>query len=93
MALISYEDKIGTPIQSGSIKLRPVSRVLQITPPGWNAGIIWNRPVAIQIENEQGEIQELPIQDATRQALMLFAAFGLAFAFLTSLVRRGKSKK
>lgn len=93
MAFITYESKVGTPVQAGSVKLTPVSQVFQVNAPVANGGLIWNRPVAVQVENEQGEMQILPIQDVTRQALMLFAGICLVFGILTNIVQRTKRSK
>lgn len=90
MTWISYEEQGGTPVQAGKVRLTPISRFLKITPPGWNGGVVWNRPVAVQVEHESGEVQVLPVQDVTRQALVSFAALGLMTACLFALTRRKK---
>jgi hypothetical protein len=87
MPFITYESKLGTPIQAGRVKLVPVSRVLQITPPGSHAGFIWNHPTAVQVVDEQGEVEILPIQDVTLQAVILLTVVSLLFGLITSMIR------
>ena len=90
MPLVTYESKVGTPIQAGSVKLVPVSRVLQIHVPGNHGGFIWNHPVAVQVVDEQDEVQILPVQDVTLQALLFFAAVSLVFGLMMNMVRHNK---
>ena len=88
MSFISVKNRTGTPIQADKITITPISQVLKISAPGTNGGMIWNRPVAVQVENERGESNLLPVQDYTRQAIVLFTVTGLVFAFLSMFVRR-----
>ena len=90
MAPITYERKVGTPIQAGSVKITPVSQVLQISIPGMNGGLIWNRPTAVKIEDMEGQIQELPVQDATLQAIASLAIIGLVFGLVINFAFRAK---
>jgi hypothetical protein len=88
MSWISYQEKTGTPIQAGNAKLTLTSKSFVIHPPGGNGGILWNRPVRVRVESETGEVQVLPIQDVTRQAVLLFFIVGLTFGFLIRMIGR-----
>jgi hypothetical protein len=84
---LTYQERSGETIQAGSLKLRPVSKVLQVNLPGLAGGLIWNRPVAIRVAGEDGEEQVLPVPDITRQVMLFLLAFSLFFAILTALIR------
>ncbi len=70
----------------GDTTLTPQSQVLTIRWP--NGGWVWNRPVAVLVEQD-GEVERLPIVDVTRYAQIGLIAFGLIFALATLLARAG----
>jgi hypothetical protein len=62
---------------------------MQVTIPGMNGGLIWNRPVSILVQTKDGEEQVLSIPDVTRQTIwMLFGATFMItlFAWLISRI-------
>jgi hypothetical protein len=80
---IVRQTQVGDPIVLGDRRILPVSRSYQVTIPGLNGGIIWNRPAAIAVV-QGGELQEvIPIHDATRRLqLMLILGGALVAAFI-----------
>ena len=91
MPLISYTEKAGPPLQVHSKKITPLHRVLQISPPGLPGGLIWNRPVGLLVEDEQGSQHRIPVTDVTRWVIWGFLGAGLAFALL-ALFRQRRNK-
>jgi len=82
----------GEPVRVGDLSIYPVARSYRINMPGVHGGIIWNRPVAVIVENSRGDRQELPVVDRTRQLQIAIFSAGLFGAFLTWLLFR-KSRK
>ena len=77
------------PIQAGEITLQPMSQSIHWVGKTW--GFVWNRPIAIRVE--EGEtVYQLPIRDHTRIALILL--WGLAAVFgLISMVSQPIKKE
>jgi hypothetical protein len=84
--IVHYQLETGSPITVEETTLTPQSQVLTVRWP--NGGWVWNRPVAVLVEQD-GEIERLPIVDVTRYAQLGFVAFGIFFALLTLLVKLG----
>ena len=93
MPAITYQKRSGEPILAKGLRIIPFSKVLQISFPGSSGGFVWNRPVAVRIENENGLVQELPVVDVTRQVGWLFLATCLGLSILLILMRRGSNSK
>ena len=89
MPLISYTEKAGSPMAIGATKITPLNRVLHISMPGLSGGLIWNRPAALLVVDEQGEEHRLPVTDVTRRVVWGLLGVGLAFALLAQ-ARRSK---
>ena len=90
--MFKLETRAGKPIVAGKVKITPIAQVLRLQPPGLRGGLIWNRPVAVQVEKEDGSQGLIPIRDMTRLvqiALVGFTAAGMAvFWLLFKIVRR-----
>jgi len=75
---IKVKTHTSTPIQAGEITLQPISQSIHWI--GKSFGFVWNRPIAVRVEDEQA-VYQLPIRDLTRliQVLLwgLTAIFGL----------------
>ncbi len=57
----------GEPIEVGNLAVYPIARSYRINLPAARGGLIWNRPLAVIVEQENGERQILPIVDQTRR--------------------------
>jgi len=90
MSAFSNQEIQGEAIHQGNLQIIPVSKALKFTFPGQQGGLIWNRPTAVKVVHPDGQNQLLPIVDVTRQAILFFAAIGLGFALIASLVQLKK---
>jgi hypothetical protein len=84
-----FETRRGNAIRHGDSVLVPVARWWSLRRPGRLPGLIWNRPVGVEVERS-GEKLFLPIPDRTRRVQLLFLAVGAAAFVLPRLVRRRK---
>jgi hypothetical protein len=87
---VQYQLETGSPTTVGQTTLTPQSQVLSVRWP--NGGWVWNRPVAVLVEQD-GESERLPIIDVTRMAQIGLIAFAFFFAVLTLLVRLGTKRR
>jgi hypothetical protein len=87
---VQYQLETGSPTTVGEATLTPQSQVLTVRWP--NGGWVWNRPVAVLVEQD-GESERLPIVDVTRMAQIGLIAFAFFFAVLTLLVRLGTKRR
>jgi hypothetical protein len=78
----------GEPIEVNDLTLYPVARSYRINFPKVHGGILWNRPLAVMVEDSVGNRQVLPVVDLTR--LLQIAIFGAGFiiSMLTWFVLR-----
>ena len=87
---VQYQLETGSPTPVGEVNLTPQSQVLTVRWP--NGGWVWNRPVAVLVEQD-GESERLPIVDVTRMAQLGLIAFAFLFAILSLLVRLGSKHR
>jgi hypothetical protein len=81
---VSYETGIGESITAGGVTVTPHSGVLTVRWP--NGAWIWNRPLAITVE--EGDISHRqPIIDITRQSQWILLGLALLF-ILKGIARR-----
>lgn len=82
--------------QVGSLQITPFNEVWQFRAPGWQGGAIWNRPVSLLVNTEDGTEQVLPVPDPTRAAILKIAAYTLLVSILISglqkILHRSPSK-
>jgi hypothetical protein len=72
---LHVENMAGRSIQAGANRIVPVSQSVRLQVPGFQGGVIWNRPVSIVVTTPDGQEQVLPIRDITRIAqLTVFGA-------------------
>jgi len=88
---ISIKKSSGSPISAGKMELIPVSQAVVVRTPGQANGLIWNRPVAIQVQVPGEEMQVLPVYDYTRLAQLLIFGTGLLGSTLIWLILRKRS--
>lgn len=74
---LNVEIRAGQPVQAGKRTITPFAQSVQLTFPGWIGGLIWNRPVSILVQDEDGQEEVIPISDITRQTTWAFAGASL----------------
>jgi hypothetical protein len=87
---VTYELVTGEPTTVDDTTITPETRVLSVRWP--NGGWVWNRPVAVVVEQE-GQIERLPIVDVTRVAQISLYGFSLFIALLTLIASLGLRRK
>ncbi len=87
---VRYELVTGEPTTVDDTTITPETRVLSVRWP--NGGWVWNRPVAVVVEQE-GQIERLPIVDVTRVAQISLYGFSLFIALLTLIASLGLRRK
>jgi hypothetical protein len=86
--ILSIENKMGRSYRVGDMRITPFSRVWRFQPPGFNGGLIWNRPLSILVKTGNGEEQVLPVTDVTRQAQWGILGLAAGILLLTWLLKR-----
>jgi hypothetical protein len=81
---VSYETRNGDPIHAGEITVTPHNGVLTVRWP--NGAWIWNRPLAITVE-EGSFVHRQPVVDITRQSQWILLGLALLF-ILKGIARR-----
>lgn len=88
--LIELKTETGNPLYVGDCKLTPQSQALIIG--GSSGGMVWNRPVALLVEQD-GELKRFPILDLTRIIQLGLICSGLIFSiFSLGILFRRKEK-
>ena len=82
MRWITLESRAGETVQAGSRRLTPLSRLVRVQIPGWQGGLVWNRPSAVLVTEPDGEEQQLPVRDVTRLAQLLIISAGILGSWL-----------
>ena len=88
MFIIENEIISGDTRRIGNFDLTPVSQVLKVRIPGYHAGLVWNRPRAVVVRDQDGIEQTLPVIDVTRVAIWAMLAGGLFGALVLGLRSR-----
>ena len=91
--IIQWQTSAGDKITIGDTTLTPQSQALTLRWP--KGGLIWNRPVAVVVE-QGGQTKHIPIIDLTRVAQIMLLGLGLTFsviAFLRSTQQRRKQNE
>ncbi|MCB9422675.1 MAG: hypothetical protein H6667_22925 [Ardenticatenaceae bacterium] len=80
-----WEIKDGQSVTVGDRTVTPQAQVLSLRLPGNRSavagGFVWNRPVAVLVE-ENGRSQRIPIPDMTRMIVLAAAVVGTAVTLL-----------
>ena len=90
--LIQTETRAGETITMGGTKIVPFSKSLRVQIPGWQGGLIWNRPASVLVISSDGHEQIIPIVDVTRQALWALLGVSLAVFPLMMLISQRRNK-
>lgn len=88
MSIIENEIISGNTRRIGNFDLTPVSQVLKLRIPGYQAGLVWNRPRAVVVRGMDGIEQTLPVTDVTRVIIWAMLAGGLFGAIVMGLLSR-----
>lgn len=73
------------PVRWRGYQIRPIAQPFRFVPSS-QFGMIWNRPVGIQVQTPQGEEQFLPVYDLTRIIQVFIILGGLLLLFLLKLI-------
>ena len=88
MPFLAIETFPGETIQAGKTKITPFSQAVKFMLPGSRGGLIWNRPVSVLVQGDDGSEYVLPVVDVTRIAQLALLGIGLAFGILFPLINR-----
>ena len=90
-SILVQQTSWGEPVNAGEVNVYPIARSYRINFPGARGGIVWNRPLAVIVEDSRGGRQIIPVQDRTRQLQVAILAAGFFGTLLTWLIfRRSK---
>lgn len=90
--ILVQQTSAGEPVVVNDMTVYPVARSYRVNMPGARGGIVWNRPLAVIVEDSDGTRQILPVIDRTRQLQIAILGAGFIATLLTWLIFR-KSKK
>lgn len=85
--------RAGEPVEVNDLTIYPVARSYRVNMPGARGGIIWNRPMAVIVEDPAGHRQVIPIVDRTRQLQIAILSAGMLGTLLTWLIFRKPRKQ
>ena len=89
---LNVEIQSGETIMYAGRKITPFAQAVQLKIPGLSGGLIWNRPVAILVEYENGDQHVLPVPDTTRKAQIRIIGASLVILltswFISSIVHK-----
>jgi hypothetical protein len=90
--LFRYETRQGEPVLVAGRRITLLSKALVIRLPGFNGGLIWNRPASVLVTSEDGQEQSLPVVDVTRMAIWNMLGASMAFFLVIGLFRLVRRK-
>ena len=90
--ILIQETSAGEPVQVNNLTVYPVARSYRINMPGARVGVVWNRPLAVIVEDNQGTRQVLTVIDRTRRLQIAILGAGLVITLLTWLIFRNSRK-
>jgi hypothetical protein len=85
--IIQWETVNGEPFVAGGITVTPQAQALSVRLPF--GGFVWNRPVAVLIQDEQGS-RRMPIRDVTR--IVQVSVFAAAFMLTVTSWLAGRAR-
>jgi hypothetical protein len=91
MPFLTIDNLPGVSIQAGTNRITPFSQAVKLMLPGSRGGLIWNRPVSVLVQGDNGSEQVLPVVDVTRMAQLALLGIGLAGGILFWLIKRRSS--
>ena len=84
--------RTGSPVSHRGRTLVPMARSFLLRLPGKGAGLVWNRPAGVRVEDPSGA-RWLRITDRTRRIQWSLLAAGLAATFVVARARRQRPKR
>jgi hypothetical protein len=91
--LIESKVIAGDPIRIGRDRVITLTRSIRAHLFGLRGGLVWNRPIAVMIIEEDGTECVLPIRDTTRKFQILLLAAGFVGSLLIwGFLRRRHSR-
>jgi hypothetical protein len=94
MAIIQVETKAAPAVQFAGRQIIPFSQVVRLNLPGSTlGGILWNRPVAVLVQEQDGSERVIPISDITRMAQIFLLGLGLFSAFIIWVAHRSQTEE
>lgn len=95
--ILSIREKAGMPVQAktrnGPVTVTPIVKVAHLQLPGLTGGVIWNRPIGVLVQTEEGGQVRLPVRDITRYFQAAFLAAGLLGAMILGSQVTSRRKK
>jgi len=89
---MAIESTRGAPVEHGGRVLCPVAQTLSLWLPGLAGGLVWNRPLGVEVE-ERTRKHFVRVPDRTRQIQWLLLGTGLAVGFLVRRIRRRRTAR
>ncbi len=82
----------GPEVGAAGWRLRPIARVWEVRLPGRHGGLVWLRPIAVEVQDESGREagRTLTVRDSTRLGQLALLAGGLAALLV---VRRRRKRR
>jgi hypothetical protein len=87
---IASEIRTGETQHVGDYEVTPQARVFMIKFRGRHGGLIWNRPKAVIVRNNNGEESILPVPDVTRNIIWGMLAGALVGTMLIGMMKGNK---
>jgi hypothetical protein len=85
--MIAMETLRADGLRHGSRVLVPILWTVTVRFPGRAGGLVWNRPVAVEVRGPEGW-RSLPVPDPTRRLQWLLVGAGAAAGIVLSIVGR-----
>ena len=81
--VVQWQMVSGEEVVAGDVTLTPQSQSLTIRWP--SGGFVWNRPVAVLVE-QRGQTERIPVVDVTRVAQLTLLGLGFIFSTATLML-------
>ncbi len=79
---VQFATLTGAPIHIGNSTITVRSRVFRSLFPRASGGLVWNRPISIDVQNDDGTAHTVPVRDVTRWAQWALMALSVLFMLL-----------
>ena len=87
-SVFRVETRAGETIRLKNTQVRFLSQVLSVRLPLANLGLIWNRPLAVVVQESDNDEQVFLIPDPTRIAVITLGGLCFTSALLMLFIRR-----
>jgi hypothetical protein len=86
--LLQVETRPGKALQVRNTRFIPFAQSYRMIIPGFQGGLVWNRPVSILTVYPDGSEIVTPVPDVTRRIQIMIWTFGLLGGFVLWLLNR-----